>query len=110
MVYQPSPAVLAAGRASIGGMFAARAAAAPDDPAITDLKRTLNYGALNARVNQLAHHLLARGSVSATASRCWRAIASSIWSWSWPALKSGRLLRRKTGAWPTASWPIVWLW
>ena len=61
MVYQPSPAVLAAGRASIGGMFAARATAAPDDPAITDLKRTLNYGALNARVNQLAHHLLARG-------------------------------------------------
>ena len=42
-------------------MFAARAAAAPDDPAITDLSRTVSYGALNARVNRLAHHLLARG-------------------------------------------------
>ncbi|WDV30498.1 AMP-binding protein [Streptomyces sp. AD16] len=41
-------------------VFEARAAAHPDRPALSDGTRTLTYGALEARANQLAHHLADR--------------------------------------------------
>ncbi|WP_107436703.1 non-ribosomal peptide synthetase [Streptomyces sampsonii] len=60
-------AVLAAGRgpaspvrentSHLAQVFEARAAAHPDRPALSDATRTLTYGALEARANQLAHHL-----------------------------------------------------
>ncbi|MCE0464978.1 non-ribosomal peptide synthetase, partial [Pseudomonas uvaldensis] len=47
--------------ALIHGQFEARAAAQPDAVAVMFEDRTLTYGELNARANQLAHRLLALG-------------------------------------------------
>ncbi|WP_219536840.1 non-ribosomal peptide synthase/polyketide synthase [Nonomuraea guangzhouensis] len=42
-------------------LIAARAAACPDRPALSDEARTLSYAQVEARANQQAHHLLAMG-------------------------------------------------
>ncbi|MFD1147579.1 amino acid adenylation domain-containing protein, partial [Saccharothrix hoggarensis] len=47
--------------ATIGELFQAQAARTPDAPALVMGERTLSYGALNERVNRLAHLLIGRG-------------------------------------------------
>jgi putative pyridoxal-dependent aspartate 1-decarboxylase len=47
--------------ASLQGLFEEQAAATPHAPAIADDGVALTYAELNARANQLAHHLLAQG-------------------------------------------------
>ncbi|MBL7644925.1 MAG: amino acid adenylation domain-containing protein [Candidatus Hydrogenedentes bacterium] len=46
---------------SLHRLFEARAAELPDCVAVADDETSLTYGELNARANQLAHYLLARG-------------------------------------------------
>ncbi|MFC8419577.1 amino acid adenylation domain-containing protein [Streptomyces sp. NPDC057236] len=47
---------------TLPALFARRAQAAPDAPALTYGGTTLTYGELNARANRLAHHLISRGA------------------------------------------------
>ncbi len=47
--------------ATIGGLFAARAAERPQAPAVTFEGETVTYGSLDRRANRLAHHLLESG-------------------------------------------------
>lgn len=58
---QARASVLRAGRLTVGELLRAQAARTPDAPAVTAGERTLGYRAFNARVNRLAHVLLARG-------------------------------------------------
>ncbi|GHF64089.1 non-ribosomal peptide synthetase [Streptomyces griseosporeus] len=48
--------------ATVPELFAARAAAAPDAPALSFGAETVSYGELNARANRLAHWLVERGA------------------------------------------------
>nr|WP_147484278.1 non-ribosomal peptide synthetase [Streptomyces albidoflavus] len=50
-----------AAEGSIPGRFAEQAARTPDAPALTSGDEQLTYAALDARANQLAHHLIASG-------------------------------------------------
>ncbi|MEU6221503.1 amino acid adenylation domain-containing protein [Streptomyces sp. NPDC047022] len=51
-----------AGAAGVADLFAARAARGPDDTALVSPGRTLTFGELNARANQLAHLLAGLGA------------------------------------------------
>jgi len=53
-------------RSPIHTAFEARAAATPDAPALVFETQTLTYAALNARANQLAHVLRAKGTTPGT--------------------------------------------
>ena len=55
----PEPAARAA---HIPALVSAHAAASPDRPAVNDGERSLTYGELDARANQLAHRLLRAGA------------------------------------------------
>jgi non-ribosomal peptide synthetase component F len=57
----PSPRNATA-HATIGELFAERAAAAPEAPALTDGRRTWTYRELQARAHRLADDLLGRGA------------------------------------------------
>ncbi|MER6297933.1 condensation domain-containing protein, partial [Streptomyces althioticus] len=48
--------------ATVPELFAARAAATPDAPALAFGEDTVSYGELNARANRLAHWLIERGA------------------------------------------------
>ncbi|MGE0861914.1 MAG: AMP-binding protein, partial [Gammaproteobacteria bacterium] len=59
--YQPSAAVLAAGRSTVGDMFRRRVPAHPARAAIIDGARVVTYAELESRSNRVAQVFAARG-------------------------------------------------